>query len=158
MAAELAEAEVEAPHEVYMDDRTWAAATAREAVWPIGVWARFSDAILLMENPAKVQLTARTAELRSHLETVVNGTALADKIREGMEVLGMTTRGVRRRALAKKELERIAATIQCIRAIGNLPLGRRMREMSVKGAGFEQDDVRLDHAEIGPQYGGKGVL
>ena len=69
---ELKGSEIEAPHEVYMDDRTWAAATAREATWPIGVWARFSDAILLMENPGKVQLTARNATLKKCLQQCLN--------------------------------------------------------------------------------------
>ena len=35
VAEELQKDEIEAPHEVYMDDRTWAAATAREATWPV---------------------------------------------------------------------------------------------------------------------------
>ena len=72
-----------------MDDRTWSAATAEEATWPIGVWARFSDAILLMENPGKVQLVAQTGARKRKLLEQEAGTRLEERIKDVMEVLGM---------------------------------------------------------------------
>ena len=62
-----------AKHEIYMDDRSWTAPDAANAVAPVKVWSEFSETAMLKENPNKIQLAGKAAKDMDELRTELRG-------------------------------------------------------------------------------------
>jgi hypothetical protein len=128
-----------AVHEVYMDDRTWAAKAAKSCIDPVRAWAEFSDLAILQENPTKIQLTGRTPQDKRELEEEVKDIPeLRDKMKPQMEVLGMETVGSAQRRMTKKENKRLDECKKTLLAIQPLPVGQKLKQMCAKMLGLSK--------------------
>ena len=91
----------------YMDDRTSVAKDPEALIKGVKAWMRFSNYAYLIENNAKLQLTARTEGERERLHDEATKHGLEGYIKETIEAPGATTASGRGRKLVPKEEDRL---------------------------------------------------
>eukprot|EP00928_Gymnodinium_smaydae_P043324 TRINITY_DN29052_c0_g1_i4.p1 TRINITY_DN29052_c0_g1~~TRINITY_DN29052_c0_g1_i4.p1 ORF type:complete len:1215 (+),score=102.46 TRINITY_DN29052_c0_g1_i4:4302-7946(+) len=116
----------ETRHSAYMDDRSWAANTARECVRTATKWSSWAKRVGLRENAAKTQLMAIGSSAAKELQAEAEKEGLGKAVADTLEVLGATS-AFSRRGLSDKETKRLNRAKDAIRLVGALPLARAQR-------------------------------
>ena len=122
------------PHEVYMDDRTWAAENPKASIEPKEAWSNFSKSVLLIENASKTQFMAVQKTKKATLAKEVRKEGMDDKevVRDYMEVLGCEMSQSTARKMSEKETKKLAKAGKMAQLVGSLPIGHKQKAGAIR--------------------------